>query len=324
MRKITLVGAALAALALAALPAHAADKIKLAGVFTVSSALPYYVAEEKGYFKAADLDVEKIHLQAAPFVVQALINGDADAAANLVSLEAANINSRRAGTVVFFAMFGQNRTYHMEQFVVRPDHPAKTMKEMKGGMKLFVSAGPANAAAARAALKANGLVEGTDFTIAELPLPQHVGALKAKTFDGGYTLEPFATIAERENAARRIEIGVISTYILKRPDALSFAAGTGFSQKFLTEKPAVAKRFADAWAKAIADIEKDGPGIRDLLVKHMNTPAAIAPTMVILKAKMVRDMTDQETADFQSFIDFGTEYGIVPSKIDVKTFLSKL
>jgi len=323
MRGIALWAAA-AAFVFAGSTASAQDKIKLAGVFTVSSALPYYVAEEKGYFKAANLEVEKVHLQAAPFVVQALISGDADAAANLVALEAANINSRRAGTVVFFSMFGQNRTYHMEQFVVRPDHPAKSLKEFKGGMKLFVSAGPANAAAARAALKANGLVEGTDFTIAELPLPQHVGALKAKTFDGGYTLEPFATIAERENAARRIEIGVIATHILKRPDSLAWAAGTGFSQKFLTEKPAVAKRFADAWAKALADIEKDGPGIRDLLVKHMNTPPAIAPTMVILKAKMVRDMTDAEVGDFQSFIDFGVEYGIVPAKIDVKSFLSKL
>lgn len=308
---------------LAGTAAHAQDTVRLAGTYTVSSALPYYVARDKGYFAAENLNVVPVNVQNSALAVQTIIAGEADGAANMVSLEAANINARRPGTITYFAMFGQNSKYHMEQFIARPDFSGSSLKDLKGA-NIFVAAGPANAAAARAALKAVGLEEGRDYRLSEIPLPQHVGAIAAKTFDAGYTLEPFASIAVKQGVAKRIEIGVISTHILKQPDMLAYAAGTGLTADFIKAKPDVARRFANAWAKALADIEKDGPDIRQLLVKHMNTPADIAPEMVILKAQMVKQMTPQDMAAFQAFVDFGVQNKVVPAPVKVTDFTAAL
>ena len=53
--------------------------------------------------------------------------------------------------------------------------------------------GPANLNTAKAILARNGLKEG-DYTIDQLDMGQHVNAMTAGTFDGGYTLEPNASI----------------------------------------------------------------------------------------------------------------------------------
>lgn len=303
--------------------ANAQDLVRLAGTYSVSSALPYYVARDRGYFAAENLTVTPVNVVSSALAVQAIIAGEADGAANMVSLEAANINGRRPGTIIYFAVFGQNRKYHMEQFIARPDYAGSSLKDLKGA-NLFVAAGPANAAAARASLKAVGLEEGRDYKLSELPLPQHVGAIAAKTFDAGYTLEPFASIAVKQGVAKRIEVGVISTHVLKQPDVLAYAAGTGLTADFIKNKPDIARRFANAWSKALKDIEADGPAIRELLVKHMNTPPDIAGEMVILKSQMVKDMSPQDLTVFQSFIDFGVENKVIPAPVKVKDFTAPL
>ena len=122
IRRRPLLLAALAAPAIA--NAQGADRVRVA-VFNVSSALPYYVAVERGFFAAEGIEASATPLQAAPLIVQAMISGDVEAASNLVTLEGANINSRRAGTAVYIALNGQNARYQMEQFVVRANHPAQ-------------------------------------------------------------------------------------------------------------------------------------------------------------------------------------------------------
>jgi hypothetical protein len=53
----------------------------------------------------------------------------------------------------------------------------------------------------------------------------------------------------------------------------------------------------------------------------MNTAAAIAPTVPLSYYNMIRDMKPQEVADFQNLVDQATAYGLVKSKVDVKTII---
>lgn len=302
--------------------AQAADAVRVA-VFNVSSALPYYVAVSQGFFAAEGIAATAVPLQAAPLIVQAMVTGDVEAASNLVTLEGANINARRANTAVYIALNGQNARYQMEQFVVRPQHPAQSIRDLKGA-RILSAPGPANINAARAVLAANGLQEGRDYTIQEQQMGVHVGALAAGSFDAAYTLEPVATIAERAGAARRLEAGVIATHLLGRVDAQAWAAGAALTGKFLTEKPAVAQRFAAAWARACALIAADPASVRPLLVAHMQTSAELAPTIPLVNFRMVKDMSEAELADFQKFVDIAVAQGVVRDPIAVRSFLRPL
>lgn len=320
MNRRTLLGVA-AATPFLARSALAADAVRI-GVFNVSSALPFYVARERGFFSEAGLAVEAVPLQAAPLIVQAMVSGDLDGASNLVTLEGANINARRANTAVYFALNGQSDRFRMEQFVVRPGWNAATLRDLKGA-KILSAPGPANMSAARAVLASVGLQEGRDYTLSEQAMGVHVGALAAGTFDAAYTLEPQATIAERQGAARRLEAGVIATHLIGRPEAQAWAAGAAFTGKFLDARPEVAARFAGAWGKACATIRTDA-SVRELLVPFMQTSAELAPTIPLVNFTMVRDMAPQEIADFQKFVDLAVAQGVVRGAIDVKLFLRAL
>lgn len=317
MHKMKLLAACLFASGIAT-PALAADIVKV-GVFTVSSSLPYFVALERGYFKEFDIEPQMTPFTTSTLTLQAMLSDQIEAASNLVSLEAANINVRRPGTAFYLSVNGQSDQYKMEQFIVRKGSTAKTIKDLKGA-KLFSAPGPANMGAAKAVLKANGLEEGRDYSLQEQPMGLHVGAIQSGNFDGGYTLEPAATIAQRIGAAQLLEAGVISTHLLGRKEALAFASGGVLSGKFIAERPDVAARYAKAWAKAIKDINND-TRVRVFLVKHLNTSGEIAPTVPLPKFTMVKDMRPVDHQDFQKFIDVAVENGIIKERIEVKTML---
>ena len=118
---------------------------------------------------------------------------------------------------MYVAMNSQNASHRMEQFVVRAGlaDKVKSLADFKG-MKLMSAPGPANVNTAKGILAKVGLKDG-DYTIDQLDMGQHVNAMKAGTFDGGYTLEPNATMMNQIGVAKTVEAGVIAKYVLGDP-----------------------------------------------------------------------------------------------------------
>ena len=310
----TLAVAALAGLASAA---SAADKVTV-GVFPVSSSLPYFVAQDRGYFKAQDLDVAMVRLIGGPPNVAAMIGDQIDASAVLVTIEGINANLKKPGVAMYISLNTQNRASQMEQFVVRKGYNATSIKDLKGA-KIMSAPGPANLSMARAVLAANGLKEG-DYTLDQLDMAQHVAAMQSGSFDAGYTLEPGASIMRALGVATTLEAGVVATYILGDPNANAFVGGCALTSKFIADRPAVAKRFADAWAKAVNDVNGD-PTVRKTLVDNKLVPENVAATVPLLKVFMAKDLSAADKAAYQKFIDFSTDNKILAEKVDVTKYL---
>jgi NitT/TauT family transport system substrate-binding protein len=308
------------ALATIASPAAAQDKVKV-GVFPISSSLPYFVAIEKGYFKEANIEPETIRLMGGPPNVAALMTNQIDVSAVLVTLEGLNANVKKPGVAMYIAMHSQTPVYKMEQFVIRTEllGKVKSLKDFKG-LKLMSAPGPANLNTAKGILAKIGLKDG-EYSIDQLDMGQHVNAMKAGTFDGGYTLEPGATIMEKMGIAKTLEAGVISKYILGDEKADAFAAGCAFTTDFIEKRPDVAKRFAQAWAKAVDFIRTNPAEARKYLAKNTMTPDDLVDSVPMLGYTMVKDFTPAQLGYLQKFSDFGTEIGVVPEKIDVKKFI---
>jgi NitT/TauT family transport system substrate-binding protein len=311
----------LAALAmLAGLPASAAaqDKVKV-GVFPVSSTLPYFVAVERGFFKEQNIETEMARLIGGPPNVAAMITNQIDAAAVLVTIEGMNANIKKPGVAMYISVNSQNRTYQMEQFVVRKGFNAATLKDLKGA-KIMSAPGPANVTMAKAALAAVGLKEG-DYSIDQLDMGQHVNAMTAGTFDAGYTLEPNASTMRKLGVATTIEAGVIARYILGDPQANAFVGGCALTSDFIKSRPDVAKRFAAAWEKAARLINENPAEARKHLVKNTFTPEDVVDTVPMVRYFMAKDLTDKDKADYQKFIDFSVQSGTLEQKIDVAKYL---
>jgi NitT/TauT family transport system substrate-binding protein len=300
--------------------AQAADKVKV-GVFPVSSSLPYFVARDLGYFQELDIEPEMITLMGGPLNVAALLTDRIEVSVVLVTLEGLNANLKKPGAAMYIAMNGQNATHRMEQFVVRSGlaDKVKSLSDFKG-LKLMSAPGPANLNTAKGILAKVGLRDG-DYTIDQLDMGQHINAMKAGTFDGGYTLEPNATVMNQLGFAKTVEAGVIAKYVLGDPQANPFAAGCAFSADFIAKRPDVAKRFAAAWAKALELIKRDPQEARQHLLKNTLTPKNVVDSVPMLHYVMVKDMTPKEIDDLQTFANFGHDIGVVPEKVDVRKYL---
>jgi NitT/TauT family transport system substrate-binding protein len=300
--------------------AETPDKVKV-GAFPVSSSLPYFIARDLGYFQELNIDPETITLMGGPPNVAALITRQIEVSIVLVTLEGLNANLKKPGVAMYIAMNGQNATHRMEQFVVRSALADKvtSLKDFKG-LKLMSAPGPANLNTAKGILAKVGLKDG-DYTIDQLDMGQHINAMKAGTFDGGYTLEPNATIMNQLGFAKTVEAGVIAKYILGDPEADPFAAGCAFSSDFISKRPDVAKRFAQAWAKALALIKSDPQEARKHFLKNTMTPENVVDSIPMLGYVMLKDMSAKQIDDLQKFADFGHDIGVVPEKVDVRKYL---
>ncbi len=307
-----------AALAVAAAPAAAQDKVKV-GVFPVSSSLPYFVALERGFFKEQNVEPELVRLIGGPPNVAAMITNQIDAAAVLVTIEGMNANLKKPGVAMYISINSQNKTYQMEQFVVRKGYQATSLKDLKGA-KIMSAPGPANVTMAKAALAAVGLKEG-DYTIDQLDMGQHVNAMTAGTFDAGYTLEPNASTMRKMGIATTLEAGVIAHYVLGDPNANAFVGGCALTTDFIKSRPDVARRFTAGWEKAVRLINENPGEARKHLVKNTFTPEDVVDTVPMIRYFMAGDLSAKDKADYQKFIDFSVQTGTLSEKIDVAKYL---
>jgi NitT/TauT family transport system substrate-binding protein len=312
--------AVIACLGLAIGPASAQDKVSV-GVFPVSSSLPYFVALERGFFKEQNIEPEMTKLMGGPPNVAAMMTNQIEVSAVLVMLEGLNANVKKPGVAMYIALNSQTKVWKMEQFVVRNGFKAETIADLKGA-KLMSAPGPANLNTAKAILAKNGLKDG-DYTIDQLDMGQHVNAMTAGTFDGGYTLEPNASMMIKAGVARSLEAGVISKYILGDEAADAYAAGCAMTGDFIQKRPEVAKRFAAAWGKAVDFINKNPDEARKYLAKNTFTPDNVVDMVSMLGYVMAGDMSAKQMSDLQKLADFGTSVGVVPEKIDITKVLQK-
>ncbi|HTO51339.1 MAG TPA: ABC transporter substrate-binding protein [Burkholderiales bacterium] len=308
------------AVAAVALPAWGQDKVKV-GVFPVSSSLPVFVAQDRGFFKDERIDVEIIRLIGGPPNVSGLITNQIDASSVLVTIEGMNANLKKPGVAMYISLNGQNAQYQMEQFVVRRGVNARTLADLKG-KKIMSAPGPANVTMAKAVLAAVGLKEG-DYTIDQLDMGQHVNAMTAGTFDAGYTLEPNAAVMRKNGVATTLEAGVIAKYILGDPTANAWVGGGVISTDFMKGRPDVARRYANAWLRAIDFINSNPKEARKSLVKNTFTPDDVVETVPLVKFTRVSDLTNKDRIDFQTFIDYSTRIGTLEGRVDVNQYLVK-
>ncbi|MDA9407978.1 MULTISPECIES: ABC transporter substrate-binding protein [unclassified Bradyrhizobium] len=310
----------LASMAGLADPARAQDKVSV-GVFPLSSSLPYFVALERGFFREQNIEPEMTKLMGGPANVAALMTNQIEVSAVLVTIEGLNANVKKPGVAMYIALNSQTKTWKMEQFVVRNGFPANSIADLKGA-KLMSAPGPANLNTAKAILAKNGLKDG-DYTIDQLDMGQHVNAMTSGSFDGGYTLEPNASMMIKAGVARSLEAGVISKYILGSESANAYAAGCAVTSDFVQKRPDVAKRFAAAWAKAIAFINANPDEARKHLAKNTFTPDNVVDMVPMLGYVMASDMSKEQIADLQTLADFGASIGVIPEKVDATKFLQK-
>src|SRR3954469_2774406 len=299
-------------------PACALDKVTVS-VNPVSSALPYFIAADRGYFREAGIEADMKRIAVPTLAISGMVAGQIDAVAVILAIDAANANLKKPSVITFIALNAQSTKYRMEQFVVRKGYEAKTLADLKGA-RIASAPGLGNITLAKAALAKAGLKDG-DYTLDQLEMAQHINVIKSGQYDAAYTLEPGGTMMDQMDIARTLEAGIIANIILGDPSANAYVGGAALSEDFIKARPDVATRYAQAWNKSLDLIREDPKEARKYLLKNTVTPESVVDTVPLLLHTPVSKLSEQDKKNFQAYVDFAIGLGAISEKIDMTTFL---
>jgi len=176
------------------------------GINNSGSDAPILIADEKGYFSDAGLEVELIEFKSGGQMVPAIGSGQIDAGAG--SPGAGLYNAIGGGLdiriVADKATMVPGHAYM--PLMVRKDLVDSGQVQGVGDLRGLTVAQSSEGSTASATL---GAILGTaglayeDVTLESLGFPEHVAALQNGSVDASLLVEPFATVAEEQGAAVR-------------------------------------------------------------------------------------------------------------------------
>jgi len=239
------VGGAIAVL-VAATAAAPAQTVNVGATATTSDA-PIFIADAKGYFREEGLDVKVTQFRSASDMVAPLGTGELDAGAGSASAGLYNAVARGIKLRIVADKASSPPGYGATKIIVRKDHVAsgryREPKDLKGMRFAMNAPGVSNTSTLNTLLASAGL-KYSDVETIDLPLPEHVVALKNKSVDAAASVEPAPTIAIRNGDA-----------VLVRSDDEILPnhqiAVLLYSEDFARRRSDAARRFMRAYIRAV-------------------------------------------------------------------------
>lgn len=290
------------------------------GYWPIAAGLPFYAALEKGYFKEAGLDVEGAKFAGPPPIVEGMIAGRVDGSANGTASAALAIGELASpGLLKIFCSNPSNTKFVLDEFIVAKDSPIKAIKELSGKR---VASGPGiqNVTLAKTVLERAG---ATGYTVTEIPIGQHAGAVGAGQVDAAYTLEPTGTVGRLKSVTKVLETGVIAKYILGDPMAPWFGGSASLSTAALQRDPAAVKKYIAAYARGVELVRKSPAEARHFLKGYTAIEEDLVNEVPLAGYTLYNEFTKSDVAMFQKFFDLFSDKKIFTSRVMVDPLLYK-
>jgi len=299
--------------------AQSTPKIRI-GFWPVASALPFFVAIEKGYFKEAGLDVEALKFASAQQVMEAMLSGRAEGSSNGTASAVLAIGEiAQPGLFKIFCTNPTNAKYVLDEFIVAKDSPIKTLAELKG-KRVACGPGIQNATLAKVMLERAGA--GT-VTVVELPIGQHIASIVAGQVDAAYTLEPTGTVGRLNGTTRVLEVGVVAKYILGDPMAPWHGGAASLTSAFIQKYPAETKKFIAAYARGVDMVRNKPDEARPFLKGYTAIEGALTAEVPMSAYMFGNEFKPSDVAYFQKFYDLFYDKGIFEKRVLVEPLLYK-
>jgi NitT/TauT family transport system substrate-binding protein len=312
----TALGLTIAALA-AGDAAHAADSVQV-GTGGSASDAPFYIAQDRGYFKDENLDVKLLVLDSGAKVIAPLGTGELDVGSGALSVGFWNALTRGVKFRVVADRGHVEKGYYYQSVFMRKDlvdsGALKSLKDLVGKRMGFAAQGVTSLSLLNEAAKSAGF-NFDDVTPVYLSFPQQIAAMENKALDGSFLIEPQATIAA--NAGYGVRFMNTDDFYPKQQISVLF-----FSDKFATERKDVAERLMRAWlrgARTYNDAIKDGHIAgkgADSVVDTMAKSFSMDPNLVrAMYSQAVDPSGAVNAAGIQKDLDFFQSKGWVVNTI---------
>jgi NitT/TauT family transport system substrate-binding protein len=252
MKMLLAVAVALIAAHGAAAPtAHAQQTIKI-GTTPSFIFLPLYAAEQLGYLKAEGITAQFVDFEGGAEVTTAMVGGSIDTGGTMVERPLI-LAEKGFGAKNLLALENRNPLH----LVIRKDHPAKEVKDLKGTKLGMTRAGSGTDLSLRALLKDAGLEPDKDVAIIAVGgVSSANAALKAGQVDGFMGGEPAGAIAVQQLKLARY---FVDPRLGQGPKFLQFMTFPTLqaSDKWLAANPQLSERLVRALVKTLKRLRED-------------------------------------------------------------------
>ena len=252
-------------------PCLASDQVKVSVYQSVSDA-GIYIANDRGYFKNENIEVELLQLDAVSSVVTALASGQVDVAGGAPSAAIYNASRQGIGIKIVADKGSMQQGSGYLGVVVRKSlaDTIKSFGDLKGRTVAWTGhgAGTTNEVALDHILRKTGFKED-DLTLQNLSFGDSLAALVSGSVDAAYLIEPLMQSAEARNIGTILLTG---DQIYPNQQVAVLLYGSDFVQ----HRPEVAQRFMTAYLQGVRDYNNafrkniDRVKIVDILSKNTN------------------------------------------------------
>lgn len=271
---------------------------------------PVFVAQEKGFFKDAGLDVELVEVDSKQ-LLDVLITNKVDAsAAGLASI--AGMEIEKSGLIKMFGVGGESTNGEtVSALLVRKDSPIQKIDDLKG--KTVATDAAKNIAGIKLIFSKIGIDPDKDIKIMEVGKEVIAQALINKQIDAIYAHQPTPAILAGKFDVRIIETNLRAKYIV---DPYWNAALVVVTSEFAKNNPQTIKKLFDAYDNAIKFIRNNPDETKQISIKY--TPLT---EDVIKNVGLISMLSPKENVDFENMdkiIDSLVQTGILKQKVDIK------
>jgi NitT/TauT family transport system substrate-binding protein len=280
------------------------------GYMKIVDTAPLFVGMERGFFKAAGLELETLPMAGGAVIVQGVSSGDLQIGwTNVISLYQAHAEGFDFKLIAGGAT-NVKGTHDTHALLVAKASPVKNARDLEGKTVAVNTLNNIVHLMAMAWLDKNG-ASSAKVKFVEVPFPQMEAALAAGKIDAASVHEPFASAALAKDVAR----------LLAHPwsDVLArFLIASWFaSDKWLQKNRQTAQAFISALNRGVDAISADPKGSREAIAKWTGLPPELA-------AKVALPMYDKALSekDLQATIDLTRKYKLISRVINARDVIS--
>ena len=258
------------AAALSGTPRAASATTLRIALLPIPDALPVFVAQEKGYFKAAGLDVKAIPVGSALERDQLMQAGRIDAMINEIS-GTANFNRHAVQMKIVAVARAPRGTSPLFRILSAPTSGITTPEQLKG-VPIAVSKNTVIEYLTDRMLQEKGFKEGEILKQSVPVLPERMQLLLSGQIKAATLPDPLAFAAMKAGA----HVVMDDT---KAP--LYSASVLSFGAEMIATDPGAVNAFVTAWMKAAQEINADPESFRPLMLEKIRVPKNVHHSFII-------------------------------------------
>lgn len=267
------------------------------GHINLANDLPAYVAKEKGYFTAENLDVTLTKKDSSKLATDALYSGDIDASAGSSTVPLLGAESSQPGKAKIYALgyTGKDEKTTLGGFVVLKDSSIASVADLAGKKIAVFPGGTAKILLTR--YLNTQKVDTSGIQWVEQAPTLWAASLQSSAVDSVYAYEPQYTIFKQDqsNPVRVVAFGALENDI-----SPLYLGGATLTTKFIDAHKDAAKAYVRAYYKGIDFIKNNESEARQILAKYTGIKPEVTSTMNLYPDAKLGDI---DKAKFQQLAD---------------------